>query len=496
MSLIIQLQRKSGVPLFRQIVGEIRKLIERGVLKPGDRLPPSRSFAETIGTDRSTVLNAYAELSALGFLSSRQGGYTTVAKRRAEALHCADQRAGVDWSMLVSQTVDSVCGSAWKNPSESMRPMSEQREQMFNMASIELDPRLYPVKDVRRCLGDVMAEAGSEALRYADPSGFPPLRSLLAMRLRLHGIWVSPQEILITNGAQQGLDLICRSLGGAGDCVIVEQPTYASMLPLLRLNGLQTVGIPMSDSGADIEALSGMLQSHKPAFLYTMPSFHNPTGLTTTHGHRERLLDLAIQKNIPIVEDGFEDDMRYEGPVAMPVKSIDDRGIVVYLGTFSKALFPGLRVGWIAAGRSLVERLAVVKRYTDLATNTLGQMLLDRFCREGFYDRHLQRVHRLFRRRMAAAMEAAGRYFPPEVTWTRPAGGYTIWLKLPRPIEAEDLQQRTRAVGVWVSPGGLYFQQEGPSPYVRISIARLNEKEIDSAFARLGGVWRDLDGAP
>jgi len=492
MSLILHLQRNSDIPLFRQIVSEVRSLIDNGTLKPGDRLPPSRAFAESLGVDRSTVITAYAELGAQGYVTSRMGGYTTVAKRRSEVAYSADRSGIVDWSQRVSQEVEAVFIQAAAHPSESLFPALWNQAPVYNLASIELDPRLYPLQDVKRCLGDVLAGKGAEMLRYGDPSGYPPLRLLLAKRLRLHGISVSQKEILITNGAQQGLDLISRVLGGPAKCVVVEEPTYASILPLLRLNGMHIVGIPMNKEGADIEALDGVLKKEKPAFIYTMPSFQNPTGLTTSHRHREQLLDLAIKNSVPIVEDGFEDDMKYEGPVAMPVKSIDNEGLVVYVGTFSKALFPGFRVGWIAAERSLIERLAVVKRFTDLGTNTPGQMLLERFCREGFYDRHLQRVHRMFRRRMAAAMDAAQKYFPFRVEWTRPEGGYTIWVKFPLQVSSEDLNRRAMEAGVFVSPGGAYFPETGDSEFVRLSIARLNEEEIVEAFRRLGLVLRNF----
>lgn len=490
MPLLIHLKRGSRTPLYRQIVDEIRRFIENGALAPGDRLPPSRKLAEMLAVDRSTVMTAYAELQALGFTASRQGGYTTVVSRKAEAGYNPARRGLLDWPRLSSNAAEAVHRASAAHAAERAFPAGPGPP--FDLVSIELDPRLYPLADVRRCLRGVMSETGAEPLRYGDPMGYPPLRETLARRLRLHGISVSEREILITNGAQHGLDLIVRVLGGPDRVAVVELPTYASLIPLLRLGGLKIAGVPMTDAGLDLDALDKVLSQKKPAFIYTMPSFQNPTGLTTSHAHRERLLDISVRRRVPIVEDGFEDDMKYFGPVPLPLKSIDDQGLVIYVGTFSKALFPGLRVGWIAADRPLVDRLAAVKRFSDLATNSFGQMMLDRFCRLGFYDRHLQRIHRVFRRRMRTAMQAAERHFPPGVSWTRPAGGYTIWVRLPKAVEAGRLARCARESGVAVSPGGAYFPDGGPSEFVRLSIARVDEGEIKEAFGRLGRAWRTL----
>lgn len=486
MPLIIRLDRTSKQPLYAQIVTEVRGLIESGALKPGDRLPPSRTFATTLGVDRSTVLTSYAELSALGYLRSRQGGYTTVSGHRRPGVETARGAGLIDWQRQAAAHIGKVCESAASHGPESL--LGADGKSWFNLATIELDPRLYPLADVRRCLRGVLDQHGADALRYADPAGCMPLRVLLAERLQLHGISASPDEVLITNGAQQGIDLVCRVLGRAGGSVAAELPTYASVLPLLEINGLRVAGFNMGPDGGDIAEVERVLKGEDPVFVYTMPSFQNPTGLTTSHAHRERLLDLARRYRVPIVEDGFEDDMKYEGPVALPVKSIDDGGLVIYLGTFSKVLFPGFRIGWVTADRELIRRLAAVKRYTDLGSNTLGQLFLERFCRQGYYDRHLRRVHREFRRRMRAAMEAAEAFFPGELEWTRPEGGYTIWVHLPRPIDPVELTRRAGEAGVHVSPGGAYFPEGGASEFLRISIARHDEGEIREAFRRLGMV--------
>lgn len=480
MSLLLHLDRQKPQPLYRQIVQEIGRLIDAGTLKPRDQLPSSRKLAEVLGVDRSTVLTAYEELSALGYTRSRQGGYTTVAPRRTANRGSLKDKGALDWRRLLG---------AWMG--EVQTGSDTQTDQIqsairFDLSSIEPDPRLYPMTEFRQCLRAVLKEAGSEALRYCDSQGYAPLRDSLARRLRLHGISVTEQEILITNGAQQALDLLMRILSGTGRSVAVELPTYGSVLPLLAINGLRPVGIPMNREGMDLEALDGVLIREKPVCIYTMPSFQNPTGLTTSHRHRGGLLDLAARHGLPIVEDGFEDDMKYEGPVPLPIKSMDTRGQVIYVGTFSKALFPGLRLGWLAADKGVIGSLASLKHHTDLSTQTLGQMVMERFCRLGCYDHHLQRLHRVFRKRMQLALQLAQDHFPDSVTWSRPVGGYVIWVNLPLSLEPEELNHQAAMLELKVSPGGAYFPGGGASDHVRLSIARLDERELPEAFLRLG----------
>jgi DNA-binding transcriptional MocR family regulator len=255
---------------------------------------------------------------------------------------------------------------------------------------------------------------------------------------------------------------------------------------MLRLHGAEIVPVPMKSDGMDLDHLTALLARRRIDLVYTMPNFHNPTGITTGHRHRERLLALCTAQRVPILEDGFEEDLKYYGKVDLPIKSMDTHGVVIYTGTFSKALFPGLRLGWVAAERSCIEGLTAVKHYTDLGTGNLVQMVMHHFCRMGYYDRHLKRLARTFRRRMDAALTTMARCFPPSVLWVRPLGGYTIWVRLPRPVDEAALQAALSPHGLTVAPGGYFFPEAGASEYFRLSIASLNETEIVTSLERLG----------
>jgi DNA-binding transcriptional MocR family regulator len=315
----------------------------------------------------------------------------------------------------------------------------------------------------------------------------------VAQRLQRHGIAVTPDEILLTNGSQQGIDLLLRMMAAPGRSAAVESPTYDFMLPLLRLNGLKPIEIPLRPDGMDLDVLERTLRGDRPVLVYTMPSFQNPTGVCTSQAHRERLLGLCETHRIPILEDGFEEEMKYTGKVVLPVKSMDRHRIVVYCGTFSKVLFPGVRIGWVAADRDCVERLTAIRRFGECAPSTVLQAAMHEFCRDGSYDRHVSRMHCVFRRRMHATLRALREHIRPEwAQWTEPRGGYLIWLQLKRlPAPAADVDALLASHGVRAALGRFFFSSEKPDRYLRLSISNLSEEEIAEGVNRLARALRE-----
>ncbi len=489
--MLLKIDRGAKTPVHRQIETETRRLIDQGALRPGEALPPSRELARRLGVNRSTVYQAYADLQAQGYLLSRPGSYNIVQARRKEAAYDPGRRGLFNWAR---RTTPGARAAHEANlvlaAGAASRRLHEGK--FVDFASLEVDPRLYPLAEFRSVVRRVLADSGPDALRYGELKGYLPLRAGIARRLRLHGISASEDEILMTSGSQEGLDLVIRLLCPPGSRVAVEVPTYARFLPLLALNGVEPVPVPMTPAGMDLDALERVLAGSPIRFVYSIPNFHNPTGITTPHAHRERLLSICQATEIPLLEDGFEEDMKYFGKVPLPLKSIDERGVVIYLGTFSKALFSGLRIGWITADRDCIDRLAAVKRFSDLGLSPLVQMAVERFCRLGFYDLHLKRIHRVYRRRLVLTLEEMDRRMPKGITWTRPVGGYTLWVKLPRKMGAAALREHLFDHGVAATPGAEFFPGGRPSEYLRLCIARPNEDEIRTGIRRLGQALASL----
>ena len=484
--LLIELDRRSGKAAYAQIRDRIAGMVEDGTLQPGDRLPSSRTLAVSAGVHRTTVVRAYDELRALGYLDSRSGAYTTV-RRRARLPATVDRSEDRGDGTLLDWHRTSASPLFPDGPPFTAAAASD----VTDFERLAADPSLAPETDLRRCLRSALAGDGPAAVDYAAPAGWPPLRATLSRRLRAHGVAVSADEILITHGAQQALDLVLRLLTRPGDQVAVEAPTYGMLHPLLRLHDVTPVEVAMGTDGLDIDILSSTLQHARIRFVYTMPNFHNPTGITTDQAHRERLLALCERHGTPIVEDGFEEEMKYFGRAVLPVKSMDICGIVLYVGTLSKVVFPGLRVGWIAAPREAMDQLTCIQHATCLAANTLVQAAVDRFLTSGDFEAYLRRAHRVYRRRMQALLAGLERHLPSGIVWTRPAGGYTLWLSLPQPVAVEAaLIEELSEAGVRVAPGSWYFASPPPLAHLRLSIACVEEARIEEGCQRLGETLR------
>ena len=493
--LIPKLERDSPIPIYRQICESVILMADGGTLAPGERLPPTRVLARALGVHRSTVVRAYSELWALGYLESRPGSYSTV-RRRARALTRTEAPRGtlIDWEAAATPVARAARELTVRLMREQAPP---ERPDVIDFSQLAPDRSLAPVEAFRRCLKAVLVEQGPELLDYGDSAGYRPLRETIARRLRTHGITVGADELVITNGAQQAIDLVLRLLTRPGDRIAVEAPTYGLALALFRLCGLEVQQIPMGPEGMDLAALKKRLERQRPALVYTIPNFHNPTGITTGQGHRERLLELCESRRVPILEDGFEEEMKYFGKAVLPIKSMDSRGVVIYVGTFSKVLFPGLRLGWVAAPPECSLRLVALQRASCIAGNTPAQAALDRFCELGLYEEHLRRIHKVYRARMQAALQGLREHLPPGVEWTQPAGGYTLWLRLPgSPIGEPALQGRLLRGGVKLAPGRLFFETAPAAPQFRLSVSCVTEGEIREGCRRLGQALAEIIASP
>ena len=483
--ILLKIDRKNATPIYRQIMQEIIQLIESEAIAIGTNLPSTRLLADKLGVDRSTVYHAYQELLALGYLESTPGSYTKIRKRSKVVSLTSNRGEG----MICWEDICEPSGNYLYHTFQNYSPeySADDSADIINLSQLDLDSRLFPIEYFRRCMNQELVNKGSTLLQYGSYEGYPPLREYVAQRLQIHGISVTDDEILITNGAQQALDLILELLTSEGKKVAIEAPTYANIIPLLKYHQIEIIEIPMRDDGLDLQYLQNQFEEHNFAFLYTIPNFHNPTGITTNQAHRERLLLLCEKFRVPIVEDGFEEEMKYFGKVVLPIKSMDRNQIVIYLGTFSKVLFPGIRIGWIAADKECIQRLTALKRFCDISGNTVVQAVISAFCKQGYYDLHIKRMHRIYRKRMQVALKTMKEFLPPNLTWTQPLGGYTIWVHLNNSdIDYALFQKILLNYGVAVSSGDYYFHSSNPKKYFRISIASLNEVEIEEGIIRLG----------
>ncbi|MBI3941183.1 MAG: PLP-dependent aminotransferase family protein [Acidobacteria bacterium] len=477
--MIIQLAADSGEPIYQQIAGVIKEQVHRGSLKPGDRIPSSRDLAATLGVNRTTVCLAYDELRRSGYIQSHVGRGSSVVGANGQRWLKGGQESEVNWDSLLSTGMLNLTRRIPARDGAAPRAW-------LDFSRLIPDQTLFPVKPFEGILKGVIRQRGAALLQYGPALGLPELRALIARRMQRWGIQATDEEVIIVNGAQQGMDLVFKALINAGDAVVVESPTYSNILPLLGFYQARVVGVPMTAQGLDLDSLRSVAARRSPKLIYTIPNFQNPTGICTSEAHRRQLLSIASEFNVPILEDGYEEDLRTSGKNVRPIKAADRAGRVIYLGTFSKGLFPGLRIGWIVAHRTLIETLGAAKFSTDYHTSLLLQAALTEFISQGHYDRHLKRLQKVLARRLQLTLRSMKEYFPRGARWTLPAGGYSVWVTLPPGVSGRQLALDARHQGVLIAPGEHFFQSSEDSGSFRLSVSTVSETQIRQGIQLLG----------
>ena len=496
MALNLQLDRQSRLPLARQIQAQIERLIREKYLAPGVKLPATRELAQALGVNRTTVALAYEELVAGGQARAHVGQGTFVAAQVAgESRPAAPSPARIplDWSRLFSRSAH-IAGSR----ADRRATIPGGARPLISFAEGTPDSGMFPTDAFRRVLNQVVRAEGTALLQYPPGGdGYPPLRTYLATYLLRFGVEAREEDILVVNGSQQGFDLIARTFLDPGDVVAIEQPTYPRATDVFRSAGAQLVPVPWDREGPSAEALEQVLTRYRPKLFYCQPTAHNPTGLTMTADAARRVLDVAARHHVPIVEDGFDGSLYYGERRPLPLRALDRDGLVLYIGTFSKVLFPGLRLGWLVAPPPVVERLRAAKQLADLGTSPLIQAAVHRFCERRLLDRHVARIAREYDRRRAALVEALARHMPEGVTWTEPRGGFSLLVTLPVGCDATALLQRALRRGVGFTPGARFFLDGSGDRTARLSFSSVPQRRIEDGVKRLAEAvaeWRRSGG--
>jgi GntR family transcriptional regulator / MocR family aminotransferase len=484
----IPLDRQSETPLYQQIKEYLRHGILSGSLAPDTRLPASRQLAQDLGVNRITVENAYAELEAEGLILSRLGSGTYVlAPDPLLPLPGNDKDA--PWPLWQQDLLVQKNRIRNRNP----KRRATRHPQPISFASGIGDANMFPAEEFRKVLQTVMRRDGFGALDYGERNGYGPLRESITHILASQGLQTRPENILITAGSQQALSLVSQLLLNPGDVIFVESPTYSGALDLFRTLDFKVIGIPVDDQGMQVDGLEKLLQQHHPKLIYTIPNFHNPTGTCLNGARRRQLLVLADRYNVPILEDDFVGDLRYEGRAQPALKALDPGGRVVYVSTFSKMLMPGLRVGFLVAEGPIYEYLVDFKRVNELATSNLIQHALEAYVTVGRYQAHLHRSCQIFRKRRDVMAAAIQRYLPTGIQFDIPQGGLFIWLSLPKGLNSEALLPFAWEEGVDFAPGGPFFPEEVEnSNWLRLNFVAQSPTEIEEGIKRLGKAIKRL----
>jgi 2-aminoadipate transaminase len=369
-----------------------------------------------------------------------------------------------------------------------------QRPEVISFAGGMPAPQVFPVEKFKEACAKVLTDNPSCALQYGPTEGYLPLRQFIVEQMSRYGILAGVDNVMITSGSQQALDLIAKLLINRGDRLLVESPSYLGALQAFDLMGAEYVTVPIDDRGLNTDYLEAALRSG-PKFMYVLPNFQNPTGVTLSEDRRRELVLLSDKYGIPIIEDDPYGQLRYEGEHKTPLVVLDrtnlqrDNGYtlgnVIYLSTFSKLLAPGLRVAWIVAPPDVIARLVQIKQSSDLHTSTFTQMVTYEVARDGFLEEHVKLIRSVYSERKDAMLRALTDYFPEEVTWTHPHGGLFLWVTLPTGINARKLLDEALRHDVAFVPGDPFFADGDKGSHMRLNFSNATPKMIREGVRRL-----------
>jgi 2-aminoadipate transaminase len=349
-------------------------------------------------------------------------------------------------------------------------------------------PELFPVEEVSAACERVLRDGGPGALQYGPSEGFAPLRECFAAESGKRGIDCTAEDILITTGSQQPLDLVSKIFLDAGDCVLTESPTYMAALQAFQTYEVRFAAVPTDAEGLIPKALPELIERERPKFLYTIPSFQNPTGVTLTAERRCKLYEIAARYGLIVLEDDPYGALRYAGKPIAPIKSLDTEGLVIYLSTVSKTIAPGLRLGWVVASEEIRRKLTIVKQAADLHTSSLDQRIAHRYLTDFDSEAHVERIRRAYGERFAIMDAALRETMPPGFTWTHPEGGMFLWVTCPEGVDTCELMIEALKRKVLFVPGRDFFPDASGQRFMRLNFSNATPEQIREGVGRLAEV--------
>lgn len=407
------------------------------------------------------------------------------------------------WTQRYAQRTQRMSSSAIRE----LLKLTEQPD-LISFAGGLPAPELFPVAEFEAAAQRVLKQYGSKALQYSTTEGYLPLREFIVEKMGQYGIQASPENVLITSGSQQALDLIGKLMINSGDLILTEDPTYLGALQAWRAYQAEFTAVPIDDNGLQMDLLEEALCGG-PKFMYILPNFQNPSGVTLSMERRLKLIEMADRYGVPIIEDDPYGELRFEGRHLPPLVVLDAdklndrahngheagffRGNVIYLSTFSKTLAPGLRLGWMVAPKAVIQRCVQAKQGMDLHTSSFVQMMAHEVVKEGsltdgFFPKHVRRIRDVYKERRDVMLSTMVRQFPPGITWTWPEGGLFLWVTLPEWMDATAVLPKAIERKVAFVPGTAFYANGGGNNHFRLNFSNAQPKQIEEGIKRLGQV--------
>ncbi|MTI83071.1 MAG: PLP-dependent aminotransferase family protein [Firmicutes bacterium] len=479
----IKLNHQSKAPLYLQIAEAVTAKIKDFSLPPGSKLPPERELAEIIGVSRTTAINAYRKLEQQGLIQSKIGSGTYVA----ESSDAADElSSAVPWSQLFKPYPQTPLSSIMKEMVSVLN-----FDEIISLGTGMPDPAYYPVEQFETLLHRHMGSFNKNAFAHISTEGFAPLKSSVAAHVRSKGINATAEETIILSGSQQGLYLLSNVLLEPGDYVVTESPTFIGAIQVFQAAGAKVLTLPTGE-GFSLSILEDYLIRYRPKMLYVIPTFQNPTGSVLSESRRRELLSLASRHRLVVVEDDPYSELYFEDKPPLPLKAMDTYGGVVYLSTFSKILFPGLRTGFIVSDPALINRLAVEKQYVDLHSSNISQLMLHLYLEHGDLAGHLSGMRKIYKKRRDVLAKAIKRNFGDQIVFNLPGGGFYFWCKINSSVTTNKLLHETTKNGVTFIPGNAFYSDLSGDREFRLCYASIDESTISEGVKRMSKSFQQL----
>ncbi|MDF3257262.1 PLP-dependent aminotransferase family protein [Bacillus velezensis] len=468
------------LPKYIQIIQFIKEKIGNGEWPIGSKIPSQRTLAKHFEVNRSTVITALEELTADGLIEGRMGKGTVVTNNTWTLLA---KNSAPDWDQYVTSGI--------QQPSQKIVQeinKSESNSDLIQLSKGELSHEIFPLAVMKEIMGKVSQNI--EAFGYEEPKGYLPLREALSGYLRTIGIQASPSSILIVSGALQALQLISMGLLQRGSTVFLDQPSYLYSLHVFQSAGMKLTGVPMDNDGLLPEHIRMARGERGRAILYTNPCFHNPTGILMSKKRREEILAASENAQLPIIEDDIYRELWIDEIPPDPIKTIDKNGHVLYIGSLSKTLSPGLRIGWIVGPEPVIERLSDIKMQTDYGSSSLSQRVAAEWFISGEYQQHLEQVRSQLKVRRELALSVLETHLKDVATWNIPKGGFFVWVKILPSISMKLLYTKALSKGILLNLGRIYAEEKGS--YIRLSYAYASLEDLQKGIYELGLMIKEL----
>lgn len=473
----------SGVmTLYERCADDIAELIRNGILRPGDKLPSVRDASLARGVSRSTVFQAYYHLESMGLIEARprSGYYVRTGSQPVSSPEPVDS------------TPDGNAKEVAIGPMVFELLRSMNRRDFVPLGSAFLNPSLCPLTRLARHLGAAMRDFDPWRLIEDLSPGNESLRRHIVLRYGLDGMVIDPNEVVLTNGAMEGLNLSLQAVTRPGDVVLVESPTFYAALQALDRLQLRSLEVATSSAwGIDIDAVAKALKGQRVAACWIMPNFQNPLGSSMPDDRKKALVALLAEQEIPLIEDDVYAELYFGARKPLPAKAWDTRGLVIHCGSFSKCLAPGYRVGWVAGGRHAA-RIEQMRLMYTLSPAIPSEAAIAAYLDHGGYDRHLRRMRAALERYRAIAMEAVRAHFPAGTRMSTPQGGYFLWLEMPESVDASRLHALARERGISLAPGALFFNHPRSTHCLRLNYGHAGDPRFAGAMQTVGRLAADM----